>query len=261
MVTSLPSTPASDLRYPGRGRVDAERRHESRLSGRGSPAAAGDETIVQSPVAKRSPSPHFCNDFFGIGRSKTAGWGAFAERILHRGDVILRETPLMVADSSSLFSEFYKLDPPARQLALSLHANELAKPGTALIRAVWATNWYVEAALPCYPWPTCSAQQSRLTRAPSFTVGGQAEGLFPIAARFNHACHPAHNVDFAYDHVSRFLVLVVRAEQVAAGEELRICYGKDRTAAELYTTYGFQCQCEACPGLSDMDVWTLTSQW
>ncbi|KAM4058026.1 hypothetical protein HRG_011019 [Hirsutella rhossiliensis] len=141
----------------------------------------------------------------------------------------------MVADRSSLFSEFDKLGPTARQLALSLHANEHSKPGTPLIQAVWATN--------------------------CFTVGGRQAGLFPVAARFNHACCPAHNVDFRFDHESDCLELIVKADQVAAGEELRISYGRDRTAAELYMTYGFRCRCGACRGLSDREVWRLTSQW
>ncbi|EQK98036.1 SET domain protein [Ophiocordyceps sinensis CO18] len=122
----------------------------------------------------------------------------------------------MVADRSSVFSEYEKLDSTARQLALSLHANEYCKPGTPLIQTVWATN--------------------------CFTVGGRQAGLFPVAARFNHACCPAHNVDFRFDAESNCLELVVKAHQVVAGEELRITYGKDRTAAELYMTYGFRCR-------------------
>lgn len=208
-------------------------------------------------MVKTTPSPHFRNNFFAVARSETAGWGAFAAKTLGRGDVILRERPLMVADRSSVFSEYEKLDSTARQLALSLHANEYCKPGTPLIQTVWATNWYVAVAL-----HECAlTQQKRLTLVKSFTVGGRQAGLFPVAARFNHACCPAHNVDFRFDAESNCLELVVKAHQVVAGEELRITYGKDRTAAELYMTYGFRCRCGACRGLSDRDVWRLTSQW
>ncbi|PFH55103.1 hypothetical protein XA68_10704 [Ophiocordyceps unilateralis] len=186
-------------------------------------------------VRKRSTEPRYENDFFRISRSQTAGWGAFAVRTLRHGDLILRERSLFVADQSSLFREFERLDSQSKQIALSLHANELAKPGTPPIQAIWATN--------------------------CFTVGGQRAGLFPIAARFNHACYPAHNVRFHFDHESDCLVLHVRADEVAAGEELRISYGRDRTVAELYMTYGFRCRCGVCPGLSDKEVQRLTSQW
>lgn len=204
-------------------------------------------------MTKTCLSPHYQNDCFTIARSETAGWGAFAAKTLRLGDVILREKPLMVADRSNLFDEFYKLETAAQQLALSLHANELAKPGTPLIQAIWVTNWYVVAAQ--------SDTEKAADLGQSFTVGGRQAGLFPVAARFNHACCPAHNVDYHFHHESGCLELVVKAHRVAAGEELRISYGMDRTAAELYMTYGFRCRCGACRGLSDADVRRLTSQW
>lgn len=95
----------------------------------------------------------------------------------------------------------------------------------------------------------------------SFSVGGRLAGLFPIAARFNHACHPTQNVDFQFDEESQCLVLSVRADEIAAGEELKISYGKDRTLAELYMTYGFRCRCGGCPGMSDGEFKRLTSRW
>ncbi|RCI08301.1 hypothetical protein L249_8346, partial [Ophiocordyceps polyrhachis-furcata BCC 54312] len=183
------------------------------------------------PVQKHNTEPQFQNRFFKIQRSETAGWGAFAVCNLRRDDLILMEKSLFVADQSSLFRAFETLDSDSKNIALSLHVNELVKPGTPPIQAIWATNCFTRA------------------------------GLFPIAARFNHACYPAHNVRFYFDHESDCLVLRVRAERVAAGEELRISYGRDRTVAELYMTYGFRCRCGACPGLSDRDVQRLTSQW
>ncbi|KAF4589363.1 SET domain protein [Ophiocordyceps camponoti-floridani] len=133
------------------------------------------------PVQKRSAEPRYENQFFRISRSETAGWGAFAVQKLRQGDLILREKSLFVADQATLFREFERLDLPSKNIALSLHANELAKLGIPHIQAIWATN--------------------------CFTVGGQRAGLFPIAARFNHACYPAHNVRFHFDHESDCLVL------------------------------------------------------
>ncbi|KJZ77564.1 hypothetical protein HIM_03288 [Hirsutella minnesotensis 3608] len=190
---------------------------------------------ILNPVLKTSSDPHFCNDNFKIDQSETAGWGAFATRDLLRGDVILRERPLFIANSISLYKEFNALDQQAQGVALSLYANERVKQGTPILQAIWDTN--------------------------RFATGNRQAGLFPIAARFNHACHPAHTVDFHFDHEHGHLVLRVRVDKIAAGDELRITYGRDRTAAELYMTYGFRCQCGACPGLNDEESVRLTSLW
>ncbi|POR32863.1 Uncharacterized protein TPAR_06939 [Tolypocladium paradoxum] len=180
----------------------------------------GNETCLPPVIYKTCPAPQFDNEYFEVAESKVAGWGAFATKPLKRGNTILREKPLFVADHSCLFQEYDKLDKQAKRVALSLYANELFK-----------------------------------------SVGGRLAGLFPIAARFNHSCHPTQNVDFEYDEASRCLVLYVRADEIAAGEELKISYGKDRTLAELYMTYGFRCRCGGCPGMSDKDFSRLTSRW
>lgn len=87
------------------------------------------------------------------------------------------------------------------------------------------------------------------------------DGLFPIAARFNHACSPLQNVAFAYNREKECLTLTVRAERITKGEELTISYGIGRTPAELYVWYGFRCHCGACSGLSDKEVARLSGQW
>ena len=101
-------------------------------------------------IIKTTPEPHFRNAFFEIGPSKIAGWGAFASRELRHGQVILREAALFTADSTRLFKQYDQLRPEEKQVALSLHANSLAKPGTPRIQAIWATNWHVLLFLgPC----------------------------------------------------------------------------------------------------------------
>lgn len=92
-------------------------------------------------------------------------------------------------------------------------------------------------------------------------MDGHRAGLFAIAARFNHACEPSHNIDYVFDDENGCLSLTVRADRVFKGEELTISYGRGRTPGILYLWYGFRCQCGACPGLSDAEVWELTSPW
>ncbi|PHH92484.1 hypothetical protein CDD83_7232 [Cordyceps sp. RAO-2017] len=197
-----------------------------------SPGAAAE--LSPRPCAYTVPAePRFRNDCFEVALTSAEGWGAFATRKLRRGDVILCEKPLFIADKRSLFQEFDRLGPQARRLALGLHANELAKPGTPPIQNIWETN--------------------------CFTVGGQQAGLFLIASRFNHACYPANNVKFHFDAERASIVLRVRADEIPVGQELRISYGRGRHALDLYTTYGFRCRCYVCTGSDESDI--VSQQW
>lgn len=95
----------------------------------------------------------------------------------------------------------------------------------------------------------------------SFAVGHHVAGLFPIAARFNHACFPVNNVEYRFDEEEHALEMVVRRD-VAAGRELKISYGKNLSPELLYSCYGFRCGCGGCEGLSEEDVELFESmQW
>ncbi|KAK4064057.1 uncharacterized protein Triagg1_9213 [Trichoderma aggressivum f. europaeum] len=153
--------------------------------------------MIPPAILKMSPEPMYGNEYFEIAKSSVAGWGAFATRDLTKGDVILREIPLFVADTDKVFHEFYKLDGSAKKVALSLHSHRLIKGGTPQILATH-----------------------------SFAVAHYVSGLFPIAARFNHACDPINNVEYEFDQDNGVLTLMVR-EDVTAGTELKISYGNN----------------------------------
>jgi hypothetical protein len=89
---------------------------------------------------KDSPAAEFENDFFRVGKSAVAGWGAFATKDLAKGDVILTEIPLFVATNADLFEEFDNLDSNDMNIALSLHSHEYIKGGTPIILGIWHTN-------------------------------------------------------------------------------------------------------------------------
>ncbi|KAI9171876.1 hypothetical protein HJFPF1_01367 [Paramyrothecium foliicola] len=186
-------------------------------------------------VFLKTPNPLFKNESFCITSSGIAGWGARAARDLRKGDVILRELPILTADYTSLFQAFESLDPDLKNVALSLHANKLLKPGTPRVLAVWETN--------------------------CFAIGHHLSGLFPVAARFNHACYPAQNIMYRYDRQLGWLEFTVMVESILMGEELTISYGTDLTPIQLYLNYGFRCQCGACPGLSDAGIESLATEW
>ncbi|KAG6006347.1 hypothetical protein E4U21_007150 [Claviceps maximensis] len=86
-------------------------------------------------------SKFFENEYFKIQRSETAGLGAVATKNLKQGDVILRERPLFTANASNVFGAYEKLTCHDKDVAMSLHANALLKPGTPRIQAIWKTNW------------------------------------------------------------------------------------------------------------------------
>ncbi|RFU77821.1 set domain-containing [Trichoderma arundinaceum] len=193
-----------------------------------------EEALVPPLTRKMSPGLMYHNEYFEVAKSSVAGWGAFAVRDLAKGDVILREIPLFVAETDNVFHEFYKLDKDAMDVALSLHSHGLIKGGTPKIIGIWQTN--------------------------CFAVTHHMAGLFPIAARFNHACYPANNVDYQYDHDNNALTMMAR-EDIAAGKELTISYGMNLSPLLLYLCYGFRCSCGGCKGLNDEEVAIFTMQW
>lgn len=104
-------------------------------------------------------------------------------------------------------------------------------------------------ATPCADASLCGLDSS-------FKVGRCHAGLFPIAARFNHACRPNNNIEYRYDDG---LVLSVRVDHIEEGNELFITYAEDKSPATLFAQYGFVCECGACEGLSREEVAELTS--
>ncbi|KAL7796833.1 hypothetical protein V8C37DRAFT_371608 [Trichoderma ceciliae] len=190
--------------------------------------------LIPLPTRKTSRSPIYHNEYFQVAESSVAGWGAFATRDLTKGDVILREIPLFVSENDDVFHEFYKLDKNAMNVALSLHSHQLIKGGTPRILGVWRTN--------------------------CFAITHNMAGLFPIAARFNHACHPINNVEYQFDHDNNTLIMMAR-EDITAGQELTISYVKDWNPQLLYLCYGFRCRCGYCKGLDDEDTAIFTTEW
>lgn len=186
----------------------------------------------------------FNNTFFAITPSPISGWGAFALRDLHKGECILAETPLFTATPSSLFKEFAKLTSGDRGVVWSLAENKLCKPGTPRLQSIWNANWLVSMSL---TWSVIDFF--------SFSIGRSLKaGLFPIASRFNHACHPSDTITYTYNTTTKTLELFVQAEMIPAGQELTISYGFKRTPLELFCRYGFRCGCGACEGVEDDEL-------
>ncbi|PMB70665.1 SET domain-containing protein 5 [Beauveria bassiana] len=175
---------------------------------------------------------------FAVRPSPTGGMGAFATRALLPNEVILEETPLFTSTrGDSIFKAFGRASRKKQKEAMKLHASSHFKPGTPYLQAVWDTN--------------------------SFATSSSEAGLFPLAARFNHACEPANNVHYAYDAGRRQMRFWVAPEGggVAEGQELTICYGRGKTPDLLYRWYGFRCGCGACEGVSEQEMDSFEVRW
>ncbi|KAM3464972.1 hypothetical protein MY5147_006654 [Beauveria neobassiana] len=168
---------------------------------------------------------------FAVRPSPTGGMGAFATRALLPNEIILEEMPLFTSTrGDSIFKAFDRASRKKQKEAMKLHASSHFKPGTPHLQAIWDTN--------------------------SFATSPSEGGLFPLAARFNHACEPANNVHYAYDAARRRMQFWVAPEGggVAEGQELTICYGRGKTPDLLYRWYGFRCGCGACEGVSEQEM-------
>ncbi|KAM3504036.1 hypothetical protein MY10362_003824 [Beauveria mimosiformis] len=177
---------------------------------------------------------------FAVRPSPTGGMGAFATRALLPNEIILEEAPLFTSSrGNSIFKAYARASRKKQQKAIKLHASRHFKPGTPYLQAIWDTN--------------------------SFAIGPSEAGLFPLAARFNHACEPANNVHYVYDATRQRMRFWVAPEaeggEVAEGEELTICYGRGKTPDLLYRWYGFRCGCGACEGVSEQEMDSYEVIW
>ncbi|KAI6371083.1 hypothetical protein MCOR25_004019 [Pyricularia grisea] len=162
------------------------------------------------------------NEYFEIRNTSLGGSGSFSRKDLKRGDVILREHFIIRTNSYTMEAQFESLDLVGRRAYLCLHPHwPLNQENLDVMNAICHTN--------------------------AFNIGG-GTAVFPIAARFNHKCSSMSNIDFDYDRRAGLMVFTVKAEEIAAGEELTLSYGGNPRS--LHERYGFFCQCGGCEGWS-----------
>ncbi|KAH7027611.1 uncharacterized protein B0I36DRAFT_364791 [Microdochium trichocladiopsis] len=132
-----------------------------------------DATAPTIPVsllqASQQPPP-----LFEVRPSPLGGSGVFATRDLSFGTRLLAEEALFYADRTTLYEEVDKLSPEARRMFDDLHSFRRTH-GTDDIAARFWTN--------CFHTPLGS-------------------GIFPLSARFNHACKGHNNVAFTLPKAS-----------------------------------------------------------
>lgn len=85
----------------------------------------------------------------------------------------------------------------------------------------------------------------------------EGTALYEVCCRANHSCDPSCHVLYDGPSHKRVLARLVARRDIAAGEELTICYVDESadTAARRWATaeYGFLCRCSRCEAGDDGD--------
>ncbi|CAJ1395697.1 unnamed protein product [Effrenium voratum] len=179
--------------------------------------------------------------FIAVEELEGKGFGVVATRRLRRGELVLRERPLLGVPGS-----FEAVDLLNRtslgQLEEDLQA-ALRQLSAELRRSFWALS-------DCHG-DTKTAAGVALTNALHLGEGG---GILPISARFNHSCVPNIQGTWA-DGCAEWRVL----REVEEGEELCFSYvepyqpqqERQRTLEQLFR---FRCNCPACRAGESSDL-------
>ncbi|KAI0300251.1 hypothetical protein BC826DRAFT_992282 [Russula brevipes] len=164
------------------------------------------------------------------------GKGLIAARRIQRGELLIREQPLILVP--------HQINTSPSQLIWDL-VQQLSPAQVASFYNLSHVN------LPGNPSPEELAKQLPLAIFQTNAVAaGSDVGLFPTMARLNHGCSGAFNS--VYSWREREGVLVVHAlKDINKGEELLTAYFRtlqirDQRRHHLKQSYGFHCTCAYC---------------
>jgi hypothetical protein len=239
-------------------------------------------TPASSPTRNpwRTPGPlHIhTDDTLSVQRiSASRGLGVVAARDIDPGEDILFEAVLLFAAHDTARDGHQELLAAAEALGPEKHwvLRSLAASDR------WEELDYVLARLRtnrCVSWAAGEREREAQSLSPSVLTNTNnhplfflflsphsflvrnGSALFPIASRFNHACHPLHNVAYRYDDAHGLIVLTT-TRAVARGDELTITYS--RIPMLLPSHWGFVCRCggECAPYLREMLAYRAPGQW
>ena len=154
------------------------------------------------------------------------GIGAFATRDIKKGELILREGPIVTARLETLESVEGRLSDKQRKQLFSLCDWRASAAGTRKSAlGIFQANGYPAPAGP----------------------RSEEAGVFLAFSRFNHGCVP--NVSHSWHGFKEKVVFASR--DIIAGEELltnyvELCCGGQERREVLRERFGFECTCVAC---------------
>jgi len=195
--------------------------------------------VVQLPHQPVSPEPDNSNDNdppFILRHLPGRGIGAVAIRDIRRGELLLRERPLLFIPRENLTS-----------LAQSvLDLVQLLSPDQA---ASFYNLSHAGLREDLSPEVLSNSLPLAIFRTNAVALRSDA-GLFPMMARLNHGCSGAFNS--VYSWREREGVLVIYAlKDIKSGEELLTSYlgtrqTRDERRRHLKHVYDFHCMCSYC---------------
>ncbi|KAI9732698.1 MAG: hypothetical protein M1818_007432 [Claussenomyces sp. TS43310] len=177
-------------------------------------------TTINSP-AERRQDLRAPSQYFDIKQSAKGGLGAFAVTSIPKDTIILSEGLLIQGKTTNFLEAFDRLSSSKQAQFMRLHAYD--RLDTNKVLAIFKTN--------------------------RFAVSNTAAGIFLVASRFNHSCHPL--CTYLFDVVNQKLVLTT-TNDIPAGQEITISYGY--CASDLLECYGFLCDCGHCYLPPDQDI-------
>jgi hypothetical protein len=187
--------------------------------------------VIQPVVDGVSLTPHG----FTLREVEGKGLGAFAIQEFRRGDFILADQPLFIADDpdsggrvhqANIISAVKKLSPDEKEKFLSLkNAHSGSQRFNNPIIGTFNSN--------------------------AFAVSDTASAICILASRFNHSCSP--NARYSW-HAAGGRLRIYALREIAVGEEVNVSYlggrhvygssRKDRQ--DRLKAYGFICACVVC---------------
>lgn len=166
-----------------------------------------------------------------------SGQCMFAVTAIRAGDVILRESPLLVMPDEVFSSE----DLDRQEEWLDRHINKLSSEQRQV---------YFELSD-----SRCDLAEDKTPLGIFYTNDMNFDGdaaLFPVIARANHACVP--NADFI-TRTELGVQELIALHDISLGEEITLCYLSSSEEGSAVRTerrdyiqhwYGFDCDCKTC---------------
>jgi len=225
---------------------------------------------------------HACPANVKVAGTAERGMILITQRAVPRGTEIFRETALLTAPEGIMpVARFAQLPRVLQSKLLNLHCSDKLPParpedgGVALSQVVGENGEWVFDVLRQCGFSEASAKASVATMwqllrvwsankiSISNTVGDNIEqAIFATISRMNHSCEP--NVRL-WPSAKQDELVVVATTDIAAGDELCICYPERNALPLLHFLYlpiqrrqhlllrwGFDCACERCAQSKDV---------